>query len=164
MRLTSRSGAAACICTARHGDKVEFLFSEHRDFAAAKRFFRRALDRHGRPDRVVIDGSQTNHKAIVSCDTSDRLRVKAPASAPSKPISIRKSKYLNNRIEQDHRRINARIRPTCVVTILSGIELVHDAQTTGEVCRQSQPITGAFRHSGCVSNCPIHPILASRKI
>ena len=32
------------------GDTVEFFFSEHRDLAAAKRFFRSALARHGRPD------------------------------------------------------------------------------------------------------------------
>jgi putative transposase len=113
------------------GDTVEFLFSERRDFAAAKRFFRRALDRHGRPDRVVIDDSRTNHEAIVSCDTSDRLRVKAPVRAPSKPISIRKNKYLNNRIEQDHRRIKPRIRPmlgfksfATAEIILGGIEMV----------------------------------------
>ena len=91
------------------GDTVEFHFSEHRDLQAAKRFFRQALDRHGRPDRVVIDGSQTNREAIVSCDTSHRLRAKA--ACRKKPIAIRKSKYLNNRIEQDHRRIKRRIRP-----------------------------------------------------
>jgi transposase-like protein len=32
------------------GDTVEFLFSEHRDLRAAKRFFRMALQRHGRPE------------------------------------------------------------------------------------------------------------------
>jgi transposase-like protein len=35
-------------------DTVEFMFSEHRDLRAAKRFFRKALQRHGRPERVVI--------------------------------------------------------------------------------------------------------------
>jgi putative transposase len=55
------------------GDTVEFFFSEHRDLAAAKRFFNKALNRHGRPDRVVIDGSQTNREAIVSCDTTHRI-------------------------------------------------------------------------------------------
>ena len=47
------------------------------------------------------------------------------------PITIR-SKYLNNRIEQDHRRIKRRIRPMLgfktqktADIILSGIELVH---------------------------------------
>lgn len=111
------------------GDTVEFLFGKNRDLPAAKRFFTRALDRHGRPDRVVIDGSQTNHEAIVSCDTTDRLHAKPVVS--SRPIAIRKSKYLNNRIEQDHRRIKRRTRPmlglkspACADIILSGIEMV----------------------------------------
>lgn len=49
-----------------------------------------------------------------------------------KPISIRKSKYLNNRIEQDHRRIKRCIRSmlgfkstASAGPILSGIEMVH---------------------------------------
>src|SRR5437899_351761 len=46
------------------GDTVEFFFSEHRDLAAARRFLRKALHRHGRPERIVIDGSQTNRDAI----------------------------------------------------------------------------------------------------
>lgn len=112
------------------GDTVEFWFSEHRDLAAAKRFFSNALDGHGRPDRVVIDGSQTNREAIVSSDTIYRLRNEAKGIA--KPIAIKTSKYLNNRIEQDHRRIKRRIRSMLgfksVVTasiILSGIELIN---------------------------------------
>ncbi|SIT55871.1 hypothetical protein BQ8794_240078 [Mesorhizobium prunaredense] len=76
----------------------EFFFSEHRDLPAAKRFFRKALDRHGRPDRIVIDGSPTNHEAIISCDAEHRLRNRSRRAL--KPIRIRKSKYLNNRIEQ----------------------------------------------------------------
>jgi transposase-like protein len=56
------------------GDTVEFYSSEHRDLPAAKRFFRKALERHGRPDRVVIDGRQTNQDAIISCDTTNQLQ------------------------------------------------------------------------------------------
>lgn len=51
------------------GDTVEFWFSERRDLLAAKRFLTKAFERHGRPERIVIDGSQTNREAIVSCDT-----------------------------------------------------------------------------------------------
>jgi putative transposase len=112
------------------GDTVEFLFSEHRDLAAAKRFFNKALERHGRPDRVVIDGSQTNREAIVSCDATNRLQDRSRRQL--KPITIRKSQYLNNRIEQDHRRIKRRVRPmlgfkstATARIILSGIEMVH---------------------------------------
>ena len=56
------------------GDTVEFWFSEHRDLPAAKCFLSKALMRHGRPDRIVIDGSQTNREAIISCDVENRLR------------------------------------------------------------------------------------------
>lgn len=50
------------------GDTVDFFFSEQRDLLAAKRFIRKALKHHGGPDRIVIDGSQTNREAIISCD------------------------------------------------------------------------------------------------
>ena len=112
------------------GDTVEFWFSEQRDLLSAKQFFRKALARHGRPDRGVIEGSQTNHDAIVSCDTTNRLQDRSRRRL--KPIEIRKSKYLNNRIEQHHRRIKLRIRPmlgfksqASAEIILSGIEMVH---------------------------------------
>lgn len=112
------------------GDTVEFFFSEQRDLVAAKRFIRKALNRHGRPEGIVIDGSQTNREAIIACDAESRLQDRSPQ--PLKPIRIRRSQYLNNRIEQDHRRIKRRIRPmlgfksiACAATMLSGIELVH---------------------------------------
>lgn len=112
------------------GDTVEFFFSEHRDLLAAKRFIRKAFARHGRPERIVIDGSQTNHEAIIACDGESRLRNRSRRFL--KPIRIRQSQYLNNRIEQDHRRIKRRIRSmlgfkstSSATTILSGIEMVH---------------------------------------
>jgi len=46
----------------RNGDTVEFWFSERRNLTAAKRLLRKALKRHGRPERIVIDGSQTNRE------------------------------------------------------------------------------------------------------
>jgi putative transposase len=112
------------------GDTVEFWFSEHRDLSAAKRFFSNAFARHGRPERIVIDGSQTNREALVSCDTTSRLQDLSRRKL--KPIRLRQSRYLNNRIEQDHRRIKRRVRPmlgfkafdSARVT-LGGIEMIH---------------------------------------
>ncbi|MBW8638432.1 IS6 family transposase [Hoeflea sp. WL0058] len=43
------------------GDTVEFFFSERRDLSAAKRFLRKAFARHGRPDRITIDGIEMVH-------------------------------------------------------------------------------------------------------
>src|SRR5829696_4827390 len=113
-----------------NGDTVEFWFSERRNLAAAKRFLRKALKRHGRPERIVIDGSQTNREAILSCDTTNRLQDRSRRKL--KPIRIRQSAYLNNRIEQDHRAIKRRVRPmlgfktmNSARAILGGIEMVH---------------------------------------
>src|SRR5687767_15518030 len=47
-----------------NGDTVEFWFSEKRNLTAAKRFLSKALKRHGRPERIVIDGSQTNRVVL----------------------------------------------------------------------------------------------------
>jgi transposase-like protein len=113
-----------------NGDTVEFWFSERRNFTAAKRFLRKALKRHGRPERVVIDGSQTNREAILSCDATNQLEDRSGRKL--KPIRIRQSAYLNNCIEQDHRAIMRRVRPmlgfkstTTAHVILSGLEMVH---------------------------------------
>ena len=48
--------------TDSNGDTVEFWLSERRNLTAAKRFLRKALKRYGRPQRIVIDGSQTNRE------------------------------------------------------------------------------------------------------
>ncbi|MFC1458251.1 IS6 family transposase [Microvirga arabica] len=111
-------------------DTVEFWFSERRNLTAAKRFLRKALKRHGRPERIVIDGSQTNREAILACDIIDRLQDRS--SRQLKSIRIRQSAYLNNRIEQDHRAIKRRVRPMMgfksmgsTRAVLGGIEMVH---------------------------------------
>jgi putative transposase len=113
-----------------NGDTVEFWFSERRNLTAAKRFLRKALKRHGRPERIVIDGSQTNREAIISCDAESRLQDRSRRRL--KPIKIRQSQYLNNRIEQDHRAVKRRVRSmlgfksaASARVILSGIEMVH---------------------------------------
>lgn len=113
-----------------NGDTVEFWFSERRNLTAAKRFLRKALKRHGRPARIVTAGCQTNREAILACDTTDRLQDRSRRQL--KPIRIRQSAYLNNRIEQDHRAIKRRIRPMLGLksmnsarVILGGIEMIH---------------------------------------
>jgi putative transposase len=90
----------------------------------------KALKRHGRPERIVTDGSQTNREAILRCDAESRPQDRSRRRLT--PIRIRQSRYLNKRIEQDHRAIKRRVRPmlglqfvatACV--ILGGIEMVH---------------------------------------
>ena len=105
----------------KKGRTVDFLLSRRRDFAAAKRFFSRAVKQHGAPRVITLDGYAASHRAV------DKL--KAAGRLPTR-VRVRSSKYLNNVIEQDHRRIKQRIRPmlgfkrfeTAAVTI-RGIEL-----------------------------------------
>jgi putative transposase len=134
-----------------NGDTVEFWFSERRNLTAAKRFLRKALKRHGRPERIVIDGSQTNREAILSCDAESRLQDRSRRGL--KPISIRQSQYLNNRIEQDHRAVKRRVRPmlgfksvASARVILRGIELIHmmRKQQAKYACNQQLSLAEQF--------------------
>ena len=80
----------------RDGALVDVMLSEHRDLAAAKRFFRSAKAVTGViPDRVTTDGHDAYPRAI---RTEFGLR-------------HRTNCYLNNRLEQDHRGIEGRCRP-----------------------------------------------------
>jgi transposase-like protein len=113
-----------------NGNTVERCLIERRKLTAAKRFLRRSLQRPGRPERIVIDGSQTNREAIPTCDAESRL--KNWPRRKMKPIRIRQSAYLNNRFEQDHRAIKWRVRPrlgfksmASARAILGGIEMIH---------------------------------------
>jgi transposase-like protein len=105
----------------KQGRTVDFLLSERRDVAAAKRFFRNAIKNNGIPRVVTLDAYAASHRAIGE--------LKSVGTLPRR-VRIRSSKYLNNVVEQDHRRIKQRIRPmlgfkrfdTAAVAI-TGIEL-----------------------------------------
>ena len=83
----------------RDGNLVDVLLSETRDMAAAEAFFRSARTVTGRvPERVTTDGHDAYPGAI-----------KAELGAE---VRHRTNRYLNNHLEQDHRGIKQRIRPT----------------------------------------------------
>jgi putative transposase len=44
----------------KFGDIIDFMFSEHRDEAAATAFFKQAIDANGFPKKVVMDKSGAN--------------------------------------------------------------------------------------------------------
>ena len=103
------------------GRTVDFLLSRRRDVAAAQGFFSRAIRQHGAPRVITLDSYAASHRAVA--------KLKAAGTLPHR-VRIRSSKYLNNVVEQDHRRIKQRLRPmlglkrfeTAAVTI-RGIEL-----------------------------------------
>ena len=107
----------------KQGNTVDFLLSRHRDIDAAKCFFIQAIGKHGAPEKITVDGYAATHTAVGELKQSGALPIN---------VVMRTSKYLNNLIEQDHRRVKQRLYPmlgfkmfeNAAVTI-SGIELAH---------------------------------------
>ena len=105
----------------RAGATIDFLLRAHRDYAAARRFFERAIELHGVPEKITIDKSGANTAAI------EGMRADSGAD-----IGLRQSKYLNNIVEQDHRAIKRIVRPMlgfksfhCASILLAGTETMH---------------------------------------
>jgi putative transposase len=82
----------------RDGVLVDVMLSERRDLTAARAFFRSAKAVTGvTPDRVTTDGHDAYPRAI--------------RTEFGKHVRRRMSRYLNNRLEQDHRGIKSRCCP-----------------------------------------------------
>jgi transposase-like protein len=103
------------------GHTIDFLLRAHRDKAAAKRYFEKAIAQNGEPETVTIDRSGANLAALDAMNAERET-----------PIKIRQSKYLNNLVEQDHRAIKRRTRAMlgfkkfrCARILLGGIEVMH---------------------------------------
>ena len=105
----------------RTGATIDFVLRAHRDYAAARRFFERAIELHGVPETITIDKSGANTASIVGMCTDSDV-----------DIELRQSKYLNNIVEQDHRAIKRIVRPMlglesfrCARAVIAGIETMH---------------------------------------
>jgi IS6 family transposase len=133
------------------GNTLEFLLSATRDTQAAKRFFTKALHAtHAVTPRVItVDKNAAYPKAL--------NELKAEGSVPHHS-ELRQSKYLNNRIEQDHRFIKRLVKPglgffsfETAWRTLQGYEVMHmirkgqvqGAQKGASVC-QARFIAGLF--------------------
>ena len=82
----------------RDGNLVDSLLSETRDMAAAKRFLVRAVQVVGHfPEQVTTDGHTAYPRAI--------------RETLGEAVEHRSNRYLNNRLEQDHRGIKQRYYP-----------------------------------------------------
>jgi putative transposase len=103
------------------GNTVDFLLRARRDNAAAQRYFEKSIVQNGEPDTVTIDRSGANLAALEAINADREM-----------PIKIRRSKYLNNLVEKEHRAIKRRTRPMlgfkifrCARILLAGIEVMH---------------------------------------
>jgi len=86
------------------GQTIDFLLSAKRDTAAAKRFFRKALAQPHtvNPRTITVDKNPAYPKAVMDMKQNAELWRRS---------QLRQVKYLNNIVEQDHRRIKRLIRP-----------------------------------------------------
>ncbi len=82
----------------RDGNLVDSMLSQHQDMEAARKFFTQARGVVGhKPIRVTTDGHDAYPRAI--------------RKMLGRKVEHRTSKYLNNRMEQDHRGIKQRYYP-----------------------------------------------------
>ena len=103
------------------GNTIDFLLRAKRNKLAAKRFFKKAITYNGEPEKINIDKSGSNTAGIKAFNKENKT-----------DIEIRQNKYLNNRIEGDHRFIKRITRPmlgfksfNSAKHTISGIEMVH---------------------------------------
>ena len=73
------------------------------------------------PTKITLDAYAASHRAVAELKSNGELPKRVP---------VRTSKYLNNLIEQDHRRVKQRLRPMLglkslrtAAVVISGIEL-----------------------------------------
>ncbi|CAH2466351.1 hypothetical protein IIQ_05409 [Bacillus cereus VD118] len=107
------------------GNTIDFYLSKSRNHKAAKRFYKKALRSFhvSKPRIITFDKNPAYPIAIEQLKKEKRIPI---------GTKIRRIKYLNNIVEQDHRFIKKRIRSMLAfksyktsASILSGVEAMH---------------------------------------
>ena len=86
------------------GRTVASYLSRSRDLPAARIFFRKTLKRHGQPRSITLEGFEPSHALLRHMGMRNEFNFRGP-----NPVKIRSCKYLNNIVEQDHRRVKFRV-------------------------------------------------------
>ena len=88
----------------KYGAIIDFYLSETRDEPAARAFFNKAINQHGLPEKVVIDKSGANVAAL------DTINIRLWLSGYMLfMIEVLAVKYLNNIVEQSHRKMKGKM-------------------------------------------------------
>jgi transposase-like protein len=87
----------------KQGNTIEFMLSAKRDVSAAKRFFKKMMraDHRRLPFSISVDKNAAYPEAFTSSQDEKIL---------PRDCKLRRVKYLNNVIEQDHRFIKKKVR------------------------------------------------------
>ncbi|SFH64438.1 DDE domain-containing protein [Priestia megaterium] len=120
---------------------IDLYLNKRRNHKAAKRFFKKALcSFHVSKSRIItVDKNPAYPVAIEELKKEKKVPV---------GIQIRKVKYLNNIVEQDHRFIKKRVRTA--KSILSRIEAMHIIKK-GQVCPKSREVHSSTVWISCMS-------------
>jgi transposase-like protein len=90
----------------KQGKTVESYLSRTRDITAAKAFFRKAFRRQSDPRVITLDGFEPTHAALRRLGMNNEFNYCWDGA-----VQIRNCPYLNNVVEQDHRRVKSRVSP-----------------------------------------------------
>jgi transposase-like protein len=87
----------------KEGNTIEFMLSAKRDVSAAKRFFKKLMmaDHRRLPFSISVDKNAAYPEAFTASQNEKLLPT---------DCRLRRVKYLNNVIEQDHRFIKKKVR------------------------------------------------------
>ncbi len=107
----------------KQGSTIDILLTKRRMKGSAQKFLNKAIKNNGKPRIINIDKSGSNTAGIKTWNKRNNS---------IKKVKIRRVKYLNNIVEQDHRSIKRRIKITTgfkefesAQRTLAGIEIVH---------------------------------------
>ena len=106
----------------KEGKTIDFMLSKNRDEASANAFFIKAIGSSGLPEKVTIDKSGANNAGLNAINL--QLIIFALLGTALLQINIRKIKYLNNIVEQDHRGIKRITNP------MMGFKAFYSAKAT----------------------------------
>ena len=119
----------------KYGAIIDFYLSEKRDEPAALAFFDKAIGSSGLPDKVVIDKSGANIAAL------DTINVRLWLSGYMlSMIEVLAVKYLNNIVEQSHRKVKGKMHQCLGWKSWSGAESTLAGVELCEMIKKGQMI------------------------
>jgi len=87
----------------QNGKTVDFFLSKRREVRAAKTLLRHAFRNHGDPLSITLDAYAASHRAAQEPKYSGEIFYQK--------MRVRSCAYLNNVVEQDHRRVKSGVQP-----------------------------------------------------
>jgi transposase-like protein len=118
------------------GRTVDLYLSGNREVNAAKDVLRGARKKARKPTKITRDAYAASHRAVREMKEAGEL---------SKRVRVRSSQYLNNLIEQDHRRVKQRIRPMLGFKRFDNTEVTISGIELAEKIKKGEFKTGKLR-------------------